>query len=821
MKTVVGAVLSLLFNLSRVHGQSAAIEGVVRDKADQAPLEFATIALHRTTDSTLAHGVVADAKGRFALTKLDAGRYYLLVTFLGYQKQIVSDINLTTDGLLNVGVISLPASQDLLQEIQVSGQKAAVYHQLDKQVYNVRQFQSAVGGTALDALKNLPSVTVDGQEGIRVRGSAGFLVLLNGKPVQGDATLLLSQLPANGIEAIEILTTPSARYDADGRAGIINITTRTGLDEGVTLIVNAQGGLPSFNDFDNQERPQRYGADATLNIKQRKWDVSLGASYNQNDLAGRRVGDVNTTRGNRFTSFPSDGERSTQKQAYSGRATVGYTPTKRDAFQLGLYHGARTDYRRADITYNNRTLDLATGQVLGRMTYYNANLVRKQGTFSIGNLDYTHQFSDKSTVSVSGLYEKDQLSGFTRNLNLRNRESADTLQYTLNTNERPLTGYRLRADYAKNLGRGKLEVGYQYRYFRDQGAFVYGQKDRPGQPLTFFPDFSGTVSVRNLIHSVYGQYAATVNARLSYTAGLRYEYATRDLRIEGPAVSRFPLTLRNLFPSANLLYKLNSQWQLKAGYSRRVQRTTSLELNPLPEREHSETLELGDPNLLPEFVSLVEAGIIHTGKQSSVFATLYYQGIQNVVNRVNSVYADTILNRIYTNAGNARRIGMEVGLDLKPVRWWKLYAGANFYDYRIEGSLFNNTVGVNNASLVYSVNVNSSFQLGPGWTLQGTLNYLSLRATAQGEDSRFFSPNASVKKSFLAGRLAAILQWQNISMGWLPSNEQRITTWGRDFYTTTNYIYEKDVILLSLTYQLNQRSKKLKFTESEFGEKEF
>ncbi|RAJ91036.1 outer membrane receptor protein involved in Fe transport [Larkinella arboricola] len=821
MKTVVGAILSLFFSLSQLYGQSATIEGVVRDKTDQAPLEFATVALHRTTDSTLANGAVTDAKGRFSFTKLNAGRYYLLVTFLGYQKQIVSDITLTTDGLINVGVISLPASPGLLQEIQVSGQKAAVYHQLDKQVYNVRQFQSAVGGTALDVLKNLPSVTVDGQDGIRVRGASGFLVLLNGKPVQGDATVLLSQLPANGIENIEILTTPSARYDADGRAGIINITTRTGLDEGVTLIVNAQGGLPSLNDFDNQERPQRYGSDATLNIKKRKWDISLGASYYQNDLAGRRVGDVNTTLGNRFTSFPSDGERSTQKQAYSGRATVSYNPTKRDALQLGLYHGARTDYRRADITYNNTTIDRTTGQLIGRTTYYNANLVKKQGTFSLGNLDYTHQFSDQSTISVSGLYEKDQLSGFTRNLNLRNSESNDTLQYTLNTNERPLTGYRLKADYARNLGKGKLEVGYQYRYFSDQGAFLYLQKDRPGQPLTSFPDFSGTVLVKNMIQSVYGQYAATVNPRLSYTAGLRYEYATRDLRIEGPTVSRFPLTLRNLFPSANLLYKFNTQWQLKAGYSRRVQRTTSLELNPLPEREHSETLEQGDPNLLPEFVSLAEAGVIYSGKKSSVFATLYYQGIQNVVNRVNSVYADTILNRIYTNAGNARRIGLEVGLDLKPVRWWKLYTGANLYDYRIEGSLFNNTVRVNNSSLVYSVNVNSSFQLAPSWTLQTTLNYLSLRATAQGEDSRFFSPNASVKKGFWGGRLSAILQWQNISMGWLASNEQRISTWGRDFYTTTNYIYEKDVIMLSLTYQLNQRGKKLKFAESEFGEKEF
>jgi len=812
----------LLFWLSLTHllGQTAHLEGTVVDRTSLAPLAFSTIAVYRATDSTLVNGILADSAGKFRVTQLEAGSYYLTVAFLGYEKHRTPAFALTNGQALRLSPIALTATQRLLQEIQVSGQKAADFHQIDRQVYRSGQFQTAVGGTAIDVLKNLPSVTVDGQGDISVRGSSGFLVLLNGKPVQGDAATLLGQLPANGIENIEIMTTPSARYDTDGKAGLINIITKTGVDQGLVVLVNALGGLPSVHDFDNKQPPHRYSTDVTLNYKKAKWDVSLGASYNRNDLAGRRVGAVNTTIGNRFTAFPSDGERSTRRKAHSIRATVGYSPTQNDVFQVGLYRGARTDDRVADLFYRNTTTDLTTGRLINRINYYNANLVRKQGQFSIANAEYTHRFSAQSTLSISGLYEHDQLSGFTRNLNLARAESTDTLQYTLNTNQRPLTGYRFRADYARRLGKGRLEVGYQYRSLRDRGHFVYLQKERSGDPLIYYPAFSGRVSVNNRIQSVYGQYAGTASRKLSYLAGLRYEYANRQLTIGDPSTVR-KLTLRNLFPSANLQYQFTEQWQARAGYSRRVQRSTSPELNPLPEREHSETLEQGDPNLLPEFVSLAEAGLVRSGKTGSLFATLYYQGITNVVNRVNSVYADTILNRLYTNAGKGRRLGIEVGLDLKPKAWWKLYLGGNLYDYRIKGSLFNQTVPVNNGGLVYSINVNSTFQLARTWSLQGSLNYLSQRATAQGEDSRFVNPGATLKKTFLAGRLSAMLQWQSMDLGWLRSNEQRITTRGRDFYTTTNYIYEKDVFLISLSYTLNQRGRKVKFTESEFGDKEF
>jgi outer membrane receptor protein involved in Fe transport len=333
-----------------------------------------------------------------------------------------------------------------------------------------------------------------------------------------------------------------------------------------------------------------------------------------------------------------------------------------------------------------------------------------------------------------------------------------------------------------------------------------------------FPEFTGLVQITNLIHSLYTQYSAT-RGRVDFTAGLRYEYSERLL--DAQQSETFVLRLNNLFPSFNLLYRAKDDLSLRAGFSRRVQRSSNLALNPLPEREHSETLEQGDPRLLPEFVNLGEISISKQLGGNTLLATVYYQGIENIINRVNRVYADTILSRIYTNAGLAQRTGLELAADLKLTQRWQLYLGGNLYRYNIAGQLFQNEVIYDRAAWTYSLNVNSTVQATPTLSVQGNLSYLSRRITAQGEDSRFLIPNLSVKKSLLNNRLTVQAQWQNIGLGFLPTNEQRITTSGRDFFTTTNYIQERDIFLINVSYALRQLSKRTRLPGNEFGDKEF
>ncbi|PST85285.1 TonB-dependent receptor [Pedobacter yulinensis] len=801
--------------------QGGSIKGLVFDQQTKRPIAYASVSVLKAADSTVVAGSLTKASGAFAFSGLTPGNYVLRVAFLGYHTKMTGTLNLTGNGQIEAGTILLSLSETALDQVQVTGRHADALNKIDKQTYRADQFESARGGTAIDVLKNLPSVTINGEGEISMRGSAGFLVLVNGKPVLTDAQTVLSQLPANSLQNIELITAPSAKYDPDGKAGIINITTKKGADDGFTMTANAQAGLPSTGDHGNQEQPKRFGGDLTLNYRKGKWDLSAGGNYLRADVAGYREGDVYTLNflNNTITRFPSNGERSFDKYNYAGRFSASYKADARNTFSAGLFLGHRFQSRLADILYTNSTADLTTQAVQKSITYFNSNLQTKEGGFSLGSLDYTHTFANKSTLTASALYEHANLYGNSKNRNLQYPNTADTIQYVLNPYKNPINGYRLRLDYATAIGTGKLESGYQFRYDTQDGQFDYFVTPAVSQPDA--ARFRGSARAKNQINSFYTQYSGR-ESKLEYTAGLRYEYAARTVNLSYDPTPH-QLKLSNLFPSANLLYTFKEGWQAKAGYSRRVQRTTNFELNPIPEREHSETLEQGDPDLLPEFVDLAELGLVRTFSKGSFFSTLYYQNIQNPIQRVNSVYADTILNRVFTNADRARSFGLEAGTNLQPASWWSLYLGGNIYNYKINGSL--NILGVtsyvSNANWVYSINVNTNFRLGPAWNLQGNVNYLSRRPTAQGEDSRFLVPNASLRKSFMNGRFAATLQWQNIDLGMKRSNRQRITTWGNDFYTTTNYIYETDVVMLNLSFNLNKLRGKMKLPASEFGDKEF
>ncbi|MEM9674697.1 MAG: TonB-dependent receptor [Bacteroidota bacterium] len=800
--------------------QHAILTGMVIDEISEEPLEYATVGLCQPRDSTILAGTVTLADGTFTVENVTPGTYLLKVQFVGYESSYVSTFSVMANEHKELGGVSIRATDQLLEEISVSGQRASVYHKVDRQVYNAAQFQSATGGTATDVLRNVPSVAVDASGALTVRGSSGFTILLNGKPIQSDPMLILSQLPANAVEDVEIVTAPSAKYDPEGKAGIINIITRKGAADGLYVLVNSQVGLPSIQDYNNAENAPRYGADFTLNYRKNRWDISLGASYLRYDISGRREGDVYTVINDTLTRFPSDGERSFDEQTYTARATVGYTPDEANAFSLGFYAGKRSKDRTADILYNNYKVYLPEMDTFSTTTYYNENLRIRRGDFLLGSLDYAHTFSNESKLTTSFLYEYTMLGGPTTNLNLSWPSLQDTIQDQYNTNNNPLHGIRFQADYVLPLRVGSLETGYQFRHLNHTGEFFYEERTIGTNDYELIPEFSSNVDLNRQIHSVYGLYSSQWN-KLTYSVGSRVEVMDRNLLLTNAFVdTTYHYDFIQLYPSANVVYQLTDQFQLKAAYSRRVERTTTFKMNPFPEREHSETLEQGDPELRPEFIDLVEAGFVKDFENHSVFATAYFRNVQNLINRVNTVYNDSILNRIYSNVGQGRAIGLEAGLDLNPTSWWQLYAGGNLYRYTIDGTFDDRPV--NTSSWIYSLNMNTTFKLSQGWTLQWTLNYLSDRNTAQGEDSRFLSPNLTLQKSWLDGKLTATAQWLNMDLGLLPTNEQRITTWrSNEFFTTTNYVYEVDVIMFNFSYRINQQLSKAKFVKSEFGEKEF
>lgn len=831
MKKLKNWLFSILF-LVISQFTSAQITGTVLDKENNSTLEYATVTLYNQNPRKLITGVVTDTNGKFKFEKVKKGTYSIEISFIGYQQKKIENIVFSGDKK-ELGDLQLSLGNSL-NEVVITTESAAVVSKIDKQVFDATKFQNSQGGSGTDVIRNLPSVSINGTGDIAVRGTTGFVVLLNGKPVQGNPTTILNQIPANAIDKVEVITAPSARYDPEGKAGIINIFTKKGVLNGTFAQINTRIGAPSIEDYNNEENAQRYGIDATYNYRKDKWNFSLGASYQRNDKSGRREGDVFTIINDVKTSFPSDGERSFDEENFSGNMSLNFTPNENNEFSIGFFAGKRSKYRRANILYfdNNALQPANSNNRLYTFQYFNENLRVRKSDFALGSFDYAHKFEDNSKLSASFLYEYTLLGGPTTNRNLGFPNTSEIIQDEFNTNDNPLYGTLFRLDYefAKSSF-GKFETGYQYRFLDHQGDFLYTRRNNTTGQFEEVPEFTSEIDLKRTLHSAYIN-LNNKKEKVEYAAGIRIEHMDRKLTLQGanqlnPEV--IPYDYLQLFPSASVQYNLGKKTKLKAAYSRRVQRTTTFKMNPFREREHSETLEQGDKNLLPEFVDLVEVGISKRYKKgNSVYATAYYRNVKNLVNRVNKVFNDTILDRIYSNVGRGRSLGIELGAQLKPTEKWSNFIGVNVFNLDIDGTFRYEDNGVEFAELVannatqYSINVNSTYQFNNTTSLQFTLNYLSERVTAQGEDSRFYSPNLTLRKTFLDNRLVATLQWQNMDLGLLDTNEQRITTSKENsFFTTTNYVYEVDMIVLNLSYNFNSNKNKSKFIKSEFGVKEF
>ena len=796
------------------------ISGFVLDSQNKAPIEYATIVIKKGTE--VLDGTISKKDGSFEISINPKSNYIIDISFLGYETQSIDSFEIEKGNMIALGEILLQPTQTQLEEVVLNSNISSIQSKIDRQVYAASEFSIAKGGNASDLIRNIPSISINAIGEISVRGSSGFVVLLNDKPIQSDVQSLLNQIPANSIKNVEVITAPSAKYDAEGKAGIINILTLKNTFEGDYFQVNTLLGAPSIQDYENAESAQRFGADITYNTVREKWNLSTGFSFQRNDISGRREGDVYTIIGDKYTRFPSDGERSFDEVNYSGRLTADYQMSENDLISLGLFAGKRTKDRTADILYYANYAIIS--DIKYEFQYYNENLRIRKSDFVLGSLDYEHNFENKAKLTSSILYEYTLLGGPTTNRNLGHPDNSIIYQDEYNTNDNPLYGLRINLDYKfKPLSIGTLEMGYQYRNLDHTGDFVYERKNNATQIFELIPDFSSEVNLKRSIHAGYLQFNGSFE-KWVFAMGLRLENMERELNLTdktGFLDEDYSLGFIKLFPSASLNYEVNENTNIKLAYSKRIERTTTFKMNPFPEREHSETLEQGDPNLHPELIDQVEVGFnFKNNNGDSFFSNIYYRNVNNLINRVNTIYNDTILNRIYSNVGNAKAFGGELGTEFTVAKKLKTFASFNLYNYQIDGEFDKSPIS--SKGTIFSLNLNSTYSFSGNTFAQFNYNYLSNRITAQGQDSRFYSPNLTLTKRFWNNQLTASLQWKNMDMGLMNTNEQRITTSRPDkFYTTTNYVYEVDMILFSLSYNFNNRNNTAKFIDSEFGKREF
>lgn len=834
--------LSLIF-ATELLSQRGSIEGQVLDSEESLPLEYAQVGLFTSSDSTLMDGTITGAEGRFKLEKVKPGNYYLEYSYIGYRSIRQGPVIISSESpryQANPAVLSVNISS--LEEVEVVHQSTQTERKIDRQVYHADQFQTASGGSAVDVLQSLPSVQIGPDGEVSLRGTGSFLVYLNGKPTQMEASVLLSQIAANSIDEIEVITVPTARYDSQGKGGIIHISTHQSALDGTYLNAGAMiGGAPWNEDAD----PFRYSGNLSFTHQQDRFKLYGGLDYSSRDVRGSREGKARILQEDgSYYWMVADGPRPEWHINYSGRLGADIELTDRDDLSVGFYYGKKTEGRYAGYIYDNFYGDIDENRLGDPRdnVIFNPNDHERVGLFTTASLDYTHETKSGGSFKASFLFESSDLYSDLLNadISMMEEDYGDTLLAYRQHDDNPLKGYRLDLVYSQPFRTNHtFSMGYQPQYLEQQGIFHFDTLDVLNAVWNPYTEFENETELTRWIHAGFVNFEGSFNS-FDYVAGLRLEYMDQLFWVENPdylTIFDEPTTSENVvqkldfFPVLHLQYNLNSTDNLVAAFSRRINRPPTKNMSPFLLRRHYEVFLVGDPSLKPEYASLAELSYTKGFGDSELTFTGFYRLTDNAIYRVNTVlneddtdwyHGNSVLIRSYTNSGNNQALGGELTADLKLTKWWKLYLGGSLYHFTIKGEIFE--FEVDQQSTNWTLNANTSISIASQFKFYWALSVQSATVTAQGSDDLFYMSDASL--SWTPKNLSN-LSMQFKVLDTFASNDKGLTTEGYDetgtqvFYQTTTYHRYGPILELNLTYSLNTSLQKKKKLDSTFGKEEF
>ncbi|MEM6726594.1 MAG: TonB-dependent receptor, partial [Bacteroidota bacterium] len=617
---------------SRGGGQSSKglVKGFIFDQETNVPLEFATVSIHKVADSSLVSGTITDDKGLFKLEVLP-GRYYLSVDYLAYESKKIDGIEVKQNKLLvDIGRIILGSDAEALQEIEVRAERSQMQLSLDKKVYNVGSDMAAQGGTAADILDNVPSVTVDIEGNVNLRGSGNVRILVDGKP----STLIgisnsdgLRQLPANLIEKIEVVTNPSARYEAEGQSGIINIVLSKKQKKGLNGNFNINTGWP-----------HNHGTSFNVNYRKDKfnWFLNYGVQYRERPGFGSLNQQVFSDAQTTILVQDSDRRRTGISNSIRGGADFSFTP--KDILTGSFIYRISNDDNFVETRYEDfiNTLDNPT-----LLTIRTDDEIELEPNLEY-SLNYKKEFLLKGREWTVDLQFRESTE----------TESSDFNEATYNPDETP-TGlpaliqrsaneegeqtWLFQSDYIHPIGeKGKFEAGWRTQLRNINNDFLVEEFDN-GEWLSL-EGLSNDFRYDEDIHAVYVLYGNKLG-RWSYQAGIRMEHS----RIKTNLITTGEVNERNFtdwFPSALLNYELPKANSIQVSYSRRIRRPRFWDLNPFFTFSDNRNFFAGNPNLNPEYTDSYELEHIKYWDQVSITSAVYYRHSTGWIQRIRRVADD-------------------------------------------------------------------------------------------------------------------------------------------------------------------------------------
>ena len=655
-----------VFGQERPERTKIAITGKIIEKTSKLPLEYATITLKNNKNPKLIFGGITDNKGDYSIDVVP-GIYDVTLEFISFKPTTISQKQLTQ--ATNLGTTALEEDATQLNEVVVRAEKSTVEIKLDKKVYNVGQDMMVKGGTASDVLDNVPSVTVDAEGNVALRGNDNVKVLIDGRPSNAISIAdALKSIPADALDKVEVITNPSARYDAEGGGGIINIVLRKGKNIGLNGTVIANAG-----------DPETYGLTGTVNYKTKEFNLFTTQGYNYRNNPGNAFTDSRYLNSDNSTRDFMNETRENERLSKSYNANIGVdwflneSTTWTNIFNYRRSNGDNRDnvfqnyYNiNHDYTYTRNRINEEDSK--SKNVEFNTNLTKnfkKEGH----KLTIDGSFSsnaDKNLAQITDTSTANSTIGIDETVN-NQTQSRNTIQ----------------ADYVLPLRKGsQFELGYRGNFLVNTTNYAV---DRNGVP---FPNFTNTLEYKENINSLYTQYGFKIK-KFSTLLGLRWEDS--DIDVNQLATNDFTnKKYNNFFPSAIFNYEIDDRSTASLSYSRRIQRPRGRQLNPFNNLSSNVNIFIGNPDLDPAFTDAIDLGYLKRWNKLTFNTSLYVNKTTDVfqqVRRETGTFENGVPVIISSpiNLATEYRSGFEFTLNYSPYKWWKLNSNFNFFYIQTDG----------------------------------------------------------------------------------------------------------------------------------------
>ncbi|WP_291726251.1 outer membrane beta-barrel family protein [Bernardetia sp.] len=741
----------LFFNFSAntfAQKQKSNIEvfGNLVEQSTSQPVPYATVALYENTTKELITGNTSDENGKFSISTQKTD-FYIVISFMGYQTKTLTDFTIT-NGKVDVGTISLSPDTQLLEQIVVEGEVSKTTFQLDKRVFNVGKDLSTTGASALDVLNNVPSVNVSIEGEITLRGSGGVQILINGKPsiLADESGNALGTITADMIESIEVITNPSAKYDASGTSGILNIILKKEEKKGWNGSISANTGIP-----DN------HSIGGSINRRTEKFNLftQFGVGYRSQP----RMTEARSLNLLNRETVLSDGEEFRNETFFNITLGTDYHLNKYNVFTLSGNFAYEIEDQPSETNFNfleenqliSRWRRNETTEATNPKWQYEFNWTK---TFK-NNEDHTFQMS-----ALGSFFGKDLSSQFIDTT--LEGENVDSNQRTATTFQR--ADYTFKADYTNPISENfTFETGALYVMNSVGNNFeVEDFVDGEYVPnLDFTNDFEWN-------QNVLGVYAtgAFENKIWGIKAGLRVENTDlQTLLVTTDETNSQNFT--NLFPTLHTSYTVSENFALQAGYSRRIFRPRLWDLNPFFNIRNNFNIRAGNPNLLPEFTDSYEITSIYELGKASMSSSLYHRYTTDVVERV-STFEDNVTFTTPENIGTNSVIGFETNGRYRPVKWLTLNGNFNYVYFDREGVFENQNFDFKGDR--WSARLDTKIKLPADFDLELTGDYRSGFETVQGKQSGFAFMDIGVRKKFSKGKVVTSLGVRDVFASRIQEN---------------------------------------------------